>query len=50
MIAYLTSWSLFSITKMMAEELAILGPQFIFARIAVSFPVPVIAGCLALLI
>lgn len=48
MVAYLTAWSLFSLTKMMAEELAFLGPRFILARAAVSLPVPVIAGSIAL--
>lgn len=48
MVAYLTAWSLFSLTKMVAEELAFLGPRFILARAAVSLPVPVIAGSIAL--
>lgn len=48
MVAYLTAWSLFSLTKMLAEELAFLGPRFILARAAVSLPVPVIAGSIAL--
>lgn len=49
MVAYVTSWALFALTKMMAEELAFLGPTFILARVAVTAPLPLIAGGLALL-
>lgn len=49
MIAYMTAWALFSLTKMMAEELALLGPGFIAKRVAVSFPIPLIVGGIALL-
>ena len=48
MVSYLSAWALFGITKMMAEELAIMGPGFIFTRIAVSFPIPVVVGYVSL--
>jgi len=49
MISYMTAWALFSLTKMMAEEMALLGPGFIAKRVAVSFPIPLIVGGIALL-
>ena len=48
LIAYIAAWALFAITKLVAEELAFLGPRFIAMRIAVSLPLPVIAGGIAL--
>jgi uncharacterized membrane protein YraQ (UPF0718 family) len=48
MIAYLTAWALFSLTKVVTEELIFLGPRFVLARVAVSLPVPVLAGGIAL--
>lgn len=50
MMAYITAWALFSLTKMMAEELSLLGLGFIARRIAVSFPVPLIVGGLGLVV
>ena len=47
MIAYLTAWALFSLTKIMAEELALLGPRFILQRVTVSLPIPLVAGGVA---
>ncbi len=49
MVAYLTAWSLFSLTKMIAEELALLGPRFLLTRVAFTFPIPLFAGSVALL-
>jgi len=49
LMAYITAWALFSLTKMMAEEMALLGPGFIAKRVAVSFPIPLIVGGIALL-
>ncbi|MEM8630396.1 MAG: permease [Pseudomonadota bacterium] len=48
MMSYLTAWALFALTKVMAEELALLGPRFILTRFAVSFPLPLIVGSMAL--
>ncbi|MEM6385370.1 MAG: permease [Pseudomonadota bacterium] len=50
MVAYLTSWALFALTKVIAEELAFLGRAFLLRRVAVTLPIPVMAGSLALLI
>ena len=49
-IAYLTSWSLLSITKVLAEELAFLGGRFILTRYVFCLPLPVLTGAAALLI
>lgn len=48
MMAYLTAWSLFALTKIIAEELALLGPGFLLRRVLISFPVPLLVGSLAL--
>jgi len=48
MISYITAWALFGLTKIVAEELAFLGPGFILQRIAISFPIPMMAGGVAL--
>lgn len=48
MVSYLCAWALFSLTKVIAEETVFLGGRFIVLRVAVSFPVPLIAGVLAL--
>ncbi|MEO1638711.1 MAG: hypothetical protein AAFU41_05630 [Pseudomonadota bacterium] len=40
-IAYLTSWSLLSITKVLAEELAFLGGRFILIRYAFCDLLPI---------
>lgn len=50
MIAYVTAWALFALTKLMAEELAFLGLWFILARVAISAPIPLIVGSVALLV
>ncbi|MEL7151180.1 MAG: permease [Pseudomonadota bacterium] len=49
MVAYLTSWALFAVTKVIAEELSLLGPSFLMRRVAVTLPIPVLAGGAALL-
>ncbi|MCR9158333.1 MAG: hypothetical protein NXH80_13905 [Rhodobacteraceae bacterium] len=49
-IAYVTSWSLFSTTKIFAYELSFMGRQATMVRIIVSLPIPfVIAGIASLL-
>jgi len=49
-MAYLCSWALFAVTKVITEELAFLGPSFILKRVAVSVPIPLMVGGLALVI
>ncbi|GAA6180472.1 hypothetical protein NBRC116594_19100 [Shimia sp. NS0008-38b] len=48
MIAYLLAWSQFSLTKVIAEELIFLGPRFILTRVAVTFPIPLLIGGIAM--
>ena len=48
MIAYLTAWSLFGLTRIVTEELAFMGPAFLMRRIVVTLPVPLVAGGIAL--
>lgn len=50
LVAYVSAWALFSLTKLISEELAFLGPRFILTRVAVSFPMPLVAGGLCLLL
>lgn len=50
MVAYLTAWALFALTKVIAEELAFLGPSFLLRRVAVTLPIPMLAGGMALMI
>jgi uncharacterized membrane protein YraQ (UPF0718 family) len=49
LMAYLCSWALFAITKIISEELAFLGLPFILTRVAISLPIPLIVGGIALL-
>ncbi len=49
-VAYLTAWALFALTKVIAEELSFLGPRFLVNRVLVTFPLPLVAGGLALLV
>lgn len=47
LVAYVSAWSLFALTKVITEEMVFLGPRFILARVTVSFPLPVLAGLVA---
>ncbi|MDX1782002.1 MAG: hypothetical protein R3256_11860, partial [Thalassovita sp.] len=48
-LAYVTSWSLFSLTKILAYEAPLMGRQEVFARIAVSWPVPFLIAAVGML-
>ena len=50
LVAYITSWSLFGVTRVITEELAFLGGRFVLMRVALSWPLPVIAGALVLFV
>lgn len=50
LVAYLASWALFALTKVVAEETAFLGPRFLLRRVLVTVPIPVMTGGMALLI
>ncbi len=49
-IAYVTSWTLFSLTKLLAYELPVMGRQAALGRLAVSLPVPFAVAALAALV
>lgn len=45
-IAYLTSWSLLGVQRILVWEMPFLGPKFVAVRIAVSLIIPFILGLL----
>ncbi|MEM6322448.1 MAG: hypothetical protein AAF748_02125 [Pseudomonadota bacterium] len=47
-IAYVTAWSLFALTRIIADELALMGKQFLLQRIAVTLPIPLAVGGIAM--
>ncbi|KUP95066.1 hypothetical protein [Tritonibacter horizontis] len=49
-VAYVTSWSLFSMTKIFAYELSFMGRSATLSRILVSLPVPFAVAALAALL
>ncbi|MBO9465137.1 hypothetical protein J7443_07855 [Tropicibacter sp. R15_0] len=48
-VAYISAWGLFALTKIIAEELAFLGPRFLFTRVILSCPIPLLTGGVALI-
>jgi len=46
LVAYMTSWSLFGVQRIIAWEAPLLGWPFVFARVVPSLAFPVIAGWL----
>jgi len=46
-IAFLTSWSLIALQRVIVWELPLLGPEFVAIRMLVSLPMPLLAGFLA---
>lgn len=46
-IAFVTSWTLLGYTRALVWELPFFGPDFVFWRIVVSLPLPILAGLLA---
>jgi hypothetical protein len=49
-IAYATAWSLYSLTRMINWEVAMMPPRVVWLRAAVSLPLPFIAGLGAMLL
>lgn len=49
-LAYVTSWGLFSVTKMMTYELPLMGQRPMWLRVAYSWPFPLIVGAAAALL
>ncbi len=50
LIAFLTSWSLFTVHRVFMYELPLLGPSFLRLRIVSVAAMPLIAGLIALII
>ena len=49
-IAYTTAWSLYTIQRLFNWEIHMMPPRVVWLRAATSFPLPVIAGIMAMLI
>lgn len=47
-VAYVTGWSLFSMTKILAYELPLMGRRATVMRLAVTWPVPVLLGAVVM--
>ena len=47
-MAYVTGWSLFSLTKILAYEMPLMGRRAATLRVAVSWPVPLLLGAVAM--
>lgn len=43
-LAYVTSWGLFSLTKILTYELPMMGARALWIRVALSIPVPFVVG------
>ncbi len=48
MIAYITAWATLGIQRVVMWDMPLMGPDFTALRIAVSLPLPIIAGLIAL--
>jgi len=47
LIAYLTAWSIVSLTRTLGHELALMGNRFLTRRLLLSAPIPILIGLLA---
>lgn len=47
MIAYITSWATLGIQRTLMWDLPLMGPDFTLTRLAVSLPLPILAGQIA---
>ncbi|MBY6151588.1 hypothetical protein KUV47_00050 [Vannielia litorea] len=47
-LTYVTSWSLFSLTKLLAYELPFMGGRTMALRLAISLPIPLVVGGLVM--
>ena len=50
LVAYITSWAMIGIQRIIVWELPLLGPDITFIRVSASMLLPIIAGILALYI
>ncbi|QDC08540.1 hypothetical protein FHY55_04480 [Oceanicola sp. D3] len=46
-LTYVTSWSLFSLTKLLAYEMPFMGARTMAQRLALSLPIPLVVGAIA---
>lgn len=46
LLAFVTAWSIVSLTRTLGHELPLLGPRFLLSRIILSAPVPLVLGFL----
>src|SRR5690606_6636259 len=46
-VAFLTSWSVLSLLRLVIWELPLLGPELSLVRLVASLPLPLLAGALA---
>lgn len=49
-LVYVTSWGLFSITKILTYELPFMGARVMWFRVALSWPIPLLTGLIATLL
>jgi hypothetical protein len=49
-IAYTTAWSLYTIQRLFNWEIHMMAPRVVWLRAAVSIPLPILAGIIAMLI
>ncbi|OWU75061.1 hypothetical protein ATO3_08920 [Marinibacterium profundimaris] len=49
-LTYVTSWALFSTTKILTYEIPMMGARAMWLRVALSWPIPFIVGAVVLLI
>jgi uncharacterized membrane protein YraQ (UPF0718 family) len=47
LIAYLTSWALLGLNRLIVWELPLMGPEFTLIRVLACLPLPIVAGLIA---
>ena len=50
LIAFLTSWGVLGVQRILMWELPLMGPQFVLVRVLVSLPLPFIAAAISMAI
>lgn len=50
LIAFLTGWSVFAAHRVIIFEMPLLGPHFVRLRMLSVLPLPILAGCIALVV
>lgn len=49
-VAYVTAWSVLGVQRLAVYEVPLMGPDFVWLRLAVSLPMPLAAGALVRLL